>query len=640
MAKRELHRFHVQVPQRSNQRRGRKLVIRLVKDSKTTSVPKNGKSGETGAIPQGVAPKAIAYRENGEDAIPTSPSLLSNRTSYRQSRTWRWSLLWLSILCVLGGTLVSGLLLLTKLPPPIDCRNISPLSADGNRLYCARLAAESGKLDQLVGAIKLVQDWPSNHPLYPEAQRMMKDWSGEILRLAQQKINQGNESEAVTIASKIPPGSPLYSEAQTAIGTWKQEWRQGEKIQREFQDALREQNWQQASELILKLSQIDRDYWRLSQVNDLMEQLDAEKEEWEMLEEARGLAEAKTVEQLEAAIALARKISPKSYVKAAAQKEISNWSQNLLEIAAELFESQDFANAIDVAERVPTNTPQHSEARDWITLSRASRSANEDNILVLMDALSAVRQIDAKSPVRKVALEQAKTWEQQLQDRTHLKVAEVVAGFNQRMGLAYAKDLAGQIAPDRPQRITAQTLIAQWQKEIQEIEDRNKLFAAQELAKGGTLEDLRGAVALANQIQLGQPLRIDAQTEIAKWNKHIQTHEDQPILDLAETLALRRDLMAAIATAGQIRPERALYETAQEAIAHWVEQLQIDQDRPILEAANALATQGRFNDAIATAAQIAPDRPLYQQAQAAIATWTQANAAMNSGPLSLPLDTN
>jgi hypothetical protein len=61
----------------------------------------------------------------------------------------------------------------------------------------------------------------------------------------------------------------------------------------------------------------------------------------------------------------------------------------------------------------------------------------------------------------------------------------------------------------------------------------------------------------------------------------------------------------------------------------WVAQVQMAQDRPILEAAAALAAQGRFDAAITTASQIPPERPLYGEAQGAIASWTSQKAAIS-----------
>ncbi|GAB4204255.1 MAG: hypothetical protein Fur006_59280 [Coleofasciculaceae cyanobacterium] len=519
-------------------------------------------------------------------------------------------------------------MLLTKLPPPIDCRGISPLSADGDRLYCAREAAESGKLEQLVTAIQLVQHWPPQHPLYPEAQRQMTAWSKAILGLAQQKIHEGNPSEAIAIATKIPFSSPIYDEAKAKITTWQQQLKRAEQIIRQFQDALKQQSFQKASLLILDLSRLTQDSWNLSRVDALLKQLTTEKEAWQQLEEARELAKSNTLEQLVDAIARTTKINPNTYVKSQVLEEQSRWSRTLIDMATKLFQQQDFAGVTKVLETIPRTAPQYGEARDWMQLSRASETAKKNNILALVDALAALRPIEQKSPVRKLASSKATLWQQELQDLTKLQLATVFASFQQRTGLTYAIDQAARVAPGRPQRQRSQTLIAQWRKEIQLIDDRNTLANAKQIASGGTLVELKAAVELARQIKLGQPLRIEAQTEIAKWNRQIYALEDQPILDLAEAFAQRGDLIAAISTAGQIRSQRPLYPEAQKAIAKWVAQIQTAQDRPILDAAAALAAQGRFDAAIATASQIPPERALYPQAQAAISNWAAQKAAI------------
>jgi hypothetical protein len=549
-------------------------------------------------------------------------------------------LLWLSLVSIMGVAVTSGVLLLTKLPPPIDCRKISALSADGDRLYCAQRAAESGKLDQLVAAIRLVQHWPQAHPLYPEAQRQMTAWSQAILNLAQQKIRQGNPSSAITIASYIPFSSPLYKEAQAKINAWKQNVKQVEEITAQVTDAMKSQSWQKASQLISQLSQLNQEPWTLSRVDALLKKLSDEKEAWEQLEEARELAKSNALEQIKQAIALTTQIKANSYVKAQALVEQSGWSNTLVQIAAKLFEQNNFASAIDILQHIPTTAPQYAVAQDWIQLSRAAQTANKNNIFALVDALSAIRSIAPQSPVHQAASSQATRWQQQLQDLKQLQMARLFASFQQRAGLTYAVNQAARIASGRPQRVMAQTLIAQWRKEIQQIDDRNSLANGRQLALGGTMAELKSAVELASQIKLGQPLRIEAQTEIAKWNRQIQALEDRPILDLAEALAQRRDLIAAISTAGQIRSDRPLYPEAQKAIANWVAQVQTAQDRPILDAAAALAAQGRYDAAIATASQIPPERALYEQAQAAIAGWTAQKAASAQSEQAAPVEPN
>jgi hypothetical protein len=530
-------------------------------------------------------------------------------------------LLWLIIVSVIGSMVVGGIVLLTKLPPPANCQRISPLSPDSERLYCAQLAAQSGEFEQLKQAIAIVQYWSPHHSLYPQAQQLLREWSQMVLQLARETLNQGNYTDALKMAMQIPVSSPLYPEAQAQIATWKQERIEAQTIVSQVQDALKVQNWQQAAKLISQLSRLNDQYWSVSRYDTLTQKLAAEKQAWTQLQEARDLAQSNQLTQIEQAIALAAKVNPNSYIKAQAQSDLSNWSRTLLKIAATRFQNQEYQGVIEVAQGIPINTSLYQEAQDWLRLGQAGKLVQQNTILAFIDALTAVRQLDANSPVQQSAAAQAVQWEAQLQDRLQLRLAQMTASFEQRPLLQMAIEQAALITPDRPQRIQAQTNIAQWRKQIQQIDDRNTLRTAQQLAAGGTIDQLNAAVTQARKIEPGQPLRPEAQTAIAKWNRQIQTLEDQPILDLARAFAQRRDLIAAISTANQIRPGRMLYAEAQSAIAQWVAQIQTAQDRPILEAAAALAAQGRFDAAIATAAQIPPERALYQQAQAAINLW-------------------
>ncbi|MEQ8540776.1 MAG: hypothetical protein RIB93_25390 [Coleofasciculus sp. D1-CHI-01] len=599
MSKRDLPRFHLHTSLPTRQPRGHKLVIRLARGSKASSL----------AETEHLNAKVVRDRRS-------NPAY-----KRRQGVFLRWSLLWLMIVSVVGSMVIGGTLLLTKLPPPANCQRISPLSPDSERLYCAQLAAQSGEFEQLLEAIAIVQYWSPNHSLYPQAQQLLREWSQMVLQFARETLNQGNYTDALKMAMQIPVSSPLYPEAQVQIATWKQERIQAQAIVSQVQDALKVQNWQQAAKLISQLSRLNDQYWSVSRYDTLTQQLAAEKQAWTQLQEARDLAKSNQLPKIEQAIALAAKVDPNSYIKAQAQSDLSNWSRTLLQIAATRFQNQEYQGVIEVAQGIPINTSLYQEAQDWLRLGQAGKLVQQNTILAFIDALTAVRQLDDKSPVQTSAAAQAIQWEAQLQDRLQLRLAKITASFEQRPLLQMAIEQAALITPDRPQRIEAQTHIAQWRKQIQHIDDRNTLRTAQQLATGGTIDQLNAAVTQARKIEPGQPLRPEAQSAIAQWNRQIETLEDQPILDLARAFAQRRDLIAAISTANQIRPGRMLYAEAQSAIAQWVAQIQTAQDRPILEAAAALAAQGRFDAAIATAAQIPPERALYQQAQAAIALW-------------------
>ncbi|MGB5963545.1 MAG: hypothetical protein WBG73_23105 [Coleofasciculaceae cyanobacterium] len=544
----------------------------------------------------------------------------------RRSSRGRWLLLWLSIVSIVGVFLITGALLLMKLPPPVDCKNISALASDGDRLDCAQRAADSGKLEPLVAAINLVQLWLPEHPLYTEAQRRTKLWSEAILRLAQQQIRQGNYQEAIKIARSIPVSSPLYPEAQATSATWQEELQKSQNLNNEFQKALKEQKWQLAGALVGNLSAYEQSYWTNDRIQALIQQMSTEKQSWQQLQEARDLVKTNQIAQLEQAIAKVAQINPKSYTHAIAYKEQTRWSRTLIKVASDNYKNQNFLTVVKVLQQIPESASLYQEAQDWTLLARASQTMTKPNILSLLDAIAAVRQIQPDSPLNGLAVKQAKLWESQLQGATKLQIAQLTASLGQRLTFVSAIDYAQAVPLKHPQRLLAQTLIAQWRKEIQQIDNRKLLVEAQKLAEPGTVEQLKKAVEVASGIKLGQPLRQDAQSAIAKWNITIQTIEDQPILDMARTYAQQENLTAAIATASTIRPNRALSAVAQKEITAWVVQVQTAQDRPILEAATALADQGRYEAAIATAEQIPSDRALYPQAQAAIAEWNLLKA--------------
>ena len=147
-----------------------------------------------------------------------------------------------------------------------------------------------------------------------------------------------------------------------------------------------------------------------------------------------------------------------------------------------------------------------------------------------------------------------------------------------------------------------------------------------QIATKGGKENLQAASAQAAKIEQGRALRIEGQTYIAEWEDRIETIEDQPILDKAEQFATAGKLSKAIATAGEIKSGRALYVSAQAKAKAWTEELQIIEDRPILIEAENLAARGSLTAAIGVAAQIAPGRALYPEAQASINIWDDERA--------------
>jgi hypothetical protein len=573
-----------------------------------------------------------------EPEISVTPPTPVASAPAKRGNGWRWCLVWLSLTAFCGGTGVSALLWLSTVPPLPDCKQVSLLAADADRLYCIQQQAKSGKLEDLMAGFALVQSWSKEHPLYTKAQTSMKEWSQTILNMAQQKINQDDLKGAIALAEKIPSSSPLRKQATTRIATWKQDWQKGEAIYQQVQKSIKAQKWQQAWTQSEALSDLQTEEWR-DRLNDLRQQIMAEKQARLQFQQAQSLVSNGSwqVEKLGQALVLVRQIDAKRYVYKEAQAKANEWSRTLVDIAINRVQQQDMRGAIAAVLNLPTHSALPPELRDLVWFGRAQQLITPKQIirqplLTQMWELSVTLPVIARMPKESLFYPQAQSYipqlKKQLQDLLQLHFANSLANFGQIPSLEIAIRYAEAIAPDRPGRLYAQTMIAQWRKDIQRIEDRPYLLRAQELAKAGQIPDLRAAIAEAQKIAIDRALRPEAQAAIFGWNRQIQRIEDQPVLDLARALAKQGELAKAIQTAEKIRPKRVLYQEAQSAIQGWVVEIQIAEDRPILSEAWALADRGRLTMAIDLAAKISPDRALYSEAQSAISEWMVKRAAI------------
>jgi hypothetical protein len=573
-----------------------------------------------------------------EPEIAVAPSVPTIPPPGRRGNRWQWSLVWLSLTAFCGGTGVSALLWLSTVPPLPDCEQISVLAADGDRLYCIQQQAKSGKLEDLMAGFALVQSWSKEHPLYTKAQTSLKEWSQVILGMAQQRINQDDLKGAIALAEKIPAGSPLHKQATTLIATWKQDWQKGEAIYQQVQKSIKAQKWQQAWEQSEALSDFKTEEWR-DRLNDLRQQIMAEKLARQQFQRAQSLVSNGSwqVEKLGQALVLVQQIDADRYVYREAQAKANEWSRTLVDIATNRVQQQDMQGAIAAVLNLPTPSALPTELRDLVLFGRAQQLITPKQIirqplLKQIWELSVTLPAIARMPKESLFYPQAQSYvpqlKKQLQDLLQLNFADSLAKFGQIPSLEMAIRYAQAITPDRPGRLYAQTMIAHWQKDIQRIEDRPYLLRAQELAKVGQIPQLRAAIAEAQKISIDRALRLEAQAAIFGWNRQIQRIEDQPVLDLARALAKQGELAKAIQTAEKIRPKRVLYQEAQSAIQGWIVEIQIAEDRPILNEAWALADRGRLTLAIDLAAKITPDRALYSEAQSAISEWMVKRAAI------------
>jgi len=526
---------------------------------------------------------------------------------------------WLTALLVSGVTGIGALLWLSSLPPLPNCQRLSPIATDAERLYCADQAARQGDVRQLLVAVETVRQWPEDHPLALQASHLRDEWSKLILSIANQKLEQGKLKEAVSIARQVPPNSAAYSEAQSTIQSWEADWDRGSEIYQAAQAALKNQQWEQSAEYLKQLLQLNNDYWR-QQVRQLNARAATERTTWRQFQQAQDLAETRTPEGLGEAIALVSKVDRSSYIAQAAAAERETWSKLLLEIAADSLE-WDLQGAIAAAEKIPADASVYLEAQDIVNFGRAQLLGQKDKFWDYVQAWTLVQPISVDRPLHEQAQAKAAEWQQQIQNGTQLQMANWFANLGQGFAYQIAIDAAEMIQPDQPQRLQAQTLIAQWSKQLEKFEDAHYLVNAVQLATAGTIDKLQAAIAQASQITLGRALRVEAQTLIAEWQQRLQIVQDQPLLNRAKALAEQGQLSQAIALAQQIPESRALYSEAQSAISDWTAQVQRAEDQPILDEARALASQGNLTAAIEKASQIGPERALYAKTQTAVGQW-------------------
>ncbi|EDZ96828.1 conserved hypothetical protein [Limnospira maxima CS-328] len=548
---------------------------------------------------------------------------------------WGWQLLWLFFLLGFGTTATGALLWLLTTPPPPNCEEISAISAAGDRLHCADQSTKSGKLEDIQAAFALVNSWPEDHPLQNQGRQMMREWSQRLIFFANQRLEAGDLQGALDLVAVVPADSPAYEEVQRAMASWQNYWDEGLNLARQAENAMKSQDWNQAFRYIQAVGKLNNVHWNTKRFNELLDRLSLERQGEQRLKEAANIAKRSTPESLVEAIELANKVDEQLFIVSLAKKEITSWSQKLLELAVSATEKQDFDQGIKIARMVPSYSPVHREAKDIILLTELQQVISNQSLgqpllqmATLIEGQAALERIPSDRLLYQETKAMVDDASAKIQDLVGIQLASTIAKVNHPWALQLAIDQAQMIAPERPRRLQAQTLVAHWRNEVQRIQDRPYILIAREAARTETVDGFRTAVAYAENVALGRPLRIEAQTLIAEWTKRIQIIEDQPIFSEALALAQDHKLSEAVKKASEIGRGRALYNDAQEKIAAWVTTIQTAEDQPILDSAYSLASRGRLTAAINEASKIGSGRALYFEARNAIARWSAERNAI------------
>jgi hypothetical protein len=544
----------------------------------TNRTPHFGENQAFGIPATGSTSNSVKQQtESNSEGLPlTDNHSAENSPPKRRSKPLpRWMkswLLWSILLALIPGSIgFLAMAMLLKLPAAPNCPAIFwPLASASVRLHCAQLAASKQTVNDLLQAIALVKQLPQNHPLRGEIDRLVEEWSKDILDLADQSFQAGNLEEAIATSEKIPEDLPAYKLVDEKIAKWQSIWTKAEDIYKTAEENLRQRRWQSASMLAAKLLRVDNQYWTSTKYDQLNRLIVSVREDGDKLDKADSLAKTKVVDNLLEAIKIAESIRQDSYFYQKAQESIPLFGRKMLDLAQAKLNARDADAALDIARQIPDETKLQADIEDFIALADAQRSAWLGTVASLETAIAQAQEID----------------------------------------------------PSRPNYNKAQQLIARWQLEI---EDVARLEKARTLASQGTINDLAAAIIEAQQIPASNPRGSEARQEVGRWQSQVQTIEDRPFLDRAEQMALLEDinsLQAAIAEASQIRRGRALYPEARRRVNNWTAKVQRIQDQPFLDQARDLAQTGDLAAAINAAQPIASSgRALSGEAQAAIDDW-------------------
>ena len=304
------------------------------------------------------------------------------------------------------------------------------------------------------------------------------------------------------------------------------------------------------------------------------------------------------------------------YNEALAKITVAREDSSKLDNAFNLFARGGLNNwfkVIEEARKIPASSYAYQEAQKLIAKTEDKLKEYAER-LIERKQWQALRDLANQTPKDLKIKEDVTDW-------SLLSAAALDAEAGTVEGLEAAILGLEQIDASRPLHQTALAMRERWQLQVQDI---RILSEARDLAQAGTIEQYSAAIAKAGEVPRNNPLWSQAQQEIGSWNRQIQVIEDRPILERAREIALPGDINSlgnAIIQARAIAKNRALYRDAQGEIRDWQGRIERMEDQPILDQAQALANLKDYSTAIETANQIPPGRALSSEASQNIRRW-------------------
>ncbi len=333
-------------------------------------------------------------------------------------------------------------------------------------------------------------------------------------------------------------------------------------------------------------------------------------------------ASKQTVNDLLQAIALVNQLPKNHPLRREVERFLEEWSQDILTLADQTFQAGQLSEAIATAKRIPDDMAAYKLVSERIDKWQSIWSKGEDIYKEVEDSMRNER------------------WQQAFMTASRLLRID-----NKFWATTKYQQLNNLITKSR--------------------EDGDKLTKAEDLAKGGSINNLLKAIKLAESIGADSYIYQKAQSAIPLFGrqmfdiaqKKLDNRDADEAISIAQQIPVNAGLQletedfitiaeaqrnawvgtvsgleAAIAQAQQINTERSVYQKAQQLIARW--QLEI-QDVVRLEKARTLASQGTVTDLTAaiTEAQLVPvNNPRSREARREIGRWVSQVQTIEDRP--------
>jgi hypothetical protein len=524
-----------------------------------------------------------------------------------------WRFFTLVGLSLTGGLTALSIGFIFKLPAVPNCPAVFwPLASGSLRVHCAQLAANKETVPDLLEAIKLLNTLGKEHPLYPEASRLIESWSTQVLDLAEADFQAGKIKEAVAAAKQIPPNSSAAKLVDERVKHWESVWAKAESIYAKAIEVLKKTNLSDARTYAARLLSVDNEFWQSSKYEQLSQLITATHKDMTRMGKAENAMKSGVVDDIVTTLQDISGILKDSYVHKDAQELIPKMGRKLLDLAEGALDRKDFNTALDIANRIPGNVNLGKEVDDFRWIAQAQSKAWSGGSLNLEDAIADAGKINSGRPLYDKAQRLIGRWQVEIQELAQLEQAKQLAQTGDlQKAIAQASNLSQS-------NQAAQDFLKQTTGKVQEQSDRPILDQAEQLAAFGDAQSLEGAIAQAKQIGKGRSLYGQAQDQIQRWSNQLKGLREQAAK--VDTVATNSALPVA-KPVGEFAPEAAptvpTISPDEQASSN---------ERAIIQQANGVAS-ARTPDALVQAigiVQAVPDGSAVRaEAEAAIDQWSQ-----------------